>query len=75
MAKKKTTKKTRKANSFKRPVSHDHEILNGDGKKIGELRVTPSALLWKESGQQSWKGVTLQVFREWIKEEGTTRNR
>jgi len=62
-------------NQFARPKYYDHEILDEDAKKIGTLRVKPGNILWKPKGQQKFYSVSLDNFREWIKDPKTNANK
>ena len=53
-------------NSLKAPKFVDHEIVTQEGKKVGEVRVTPSGVKWKAKGKQSWRSVSLPTFTKWI---------
>lgn len=53
-------------NQFQRPMLYDHEIVDEDEHKIGEIRVTPTSVKWKRKGQQIYKSVTLEQFTAWI---------
>ena len=59
-------------NQFKLPEYYDHEIVNDDGKKIGEIRIKPSGILWAKNGSHKWHRVDLATFIEWIEANGTT---
>jgi hypothetical protein len=53
-------------NQFQEPMLYDHKIVDEKGTKIGEIRVTPSAIKWKAKSQQKYRSVTLQQFADWI---------
>lgn len=58
-------------NQFARPELYDHEILDENGKKIGSIRVTPTALKWKKKGAQTYSSVTLDKFVKWIEDSNS----
>lgn len=59
-------------NKFLAPTSYDHEIGDaGTGKKVGELRIKPSSILWKGKSEQKYRSVSLKDFIDWIETAGT----
>ena len=64
-------KKAKKRNQFKALECCDHEIVDHQGTKIGELRVKPSRVLWKRKGKQTYKSVSLEKFTDWISDKKT----
>lgn len=62
-------------NHFRGAVFHDHEIAGEDGRKIGELRVKPSGLLWKNKDKGKYYRVPLDKFIEWITAPATGATR
>ena len=62
-------------NEFRRPQFHDHEIIDGDGNKVGDIRVKPSGVLWAPKGSQKWYRVTLEQFAVWIEQNGTKQDK
>lgn len=62
-------------NQFSEPESYDHEIVDGDGKKIGELRIKPNGVMWKKKGAHTYKAVTLEQFATWIDANGTDKEK
>lgn len=56
-------------NQFDRPKFHDHMILDEKGSKIGEIRVTPTAIKWKGKGRHGatpYRSINLDAFIRWI---------
>lgn len=53
-------------NQFKEPQLYDHKIVDEDGDKIGEIRVTPTAIKWKAKSQHTYRSVTLVQFAAWV---------
>ena len=63
--------KKRQRNEFIRPSLYDHEIEDGNGGKVGEIRVTPTAIMWKKKGAKGptpYRGVTLEQFAKWVED-------
>jgi len=52
----------------------DFEIVE-EGKKIGEIRVKPSGILWKAKGKHDWMGVTIEQFSEFAEENGKSQKK
>ena len=58
-------------NRFVQPMSYDFVIEAADGsRKIGELRIKPSSILWKPKSAQQYRSVTLEDFELWIVAQG-----
>ena len=57
-------------NKFDWPKHEDFQVLNADSKVVGEVRVKPNALLWRDKGKQSWQGVSLEQFAEFANAHG-----
>ncbi len=53
-------------NSFGSPKFVEQTIKDSQGRVIGKLRLKPSGVLWKPSGQQNFYQVSLNQFAEWI---------
>lgn len=56
-------------NRFKEPQQYDHEIIDEDGAKVGEVRVTPTSIKWKPKGKHKYLQVSLRRFAEWIESD------
>ena len=57
-------------NKFAEPDHHDIEFADADtGNKVGTLRVKPSSLLWKPKGAHQFHAVSLDDFREFMKDK------
>ena len=57
-------------NQFSGSASHDHVIVDGEGKMIGTLRVKPSGILWKPRNSQVYYRISLDEFAELAKKKG-----
>lgn len=57
-------------NKFASRKFEDFEILDENNKKIGEIRVKPSGILWAPKGAQDWLGVDLKTFAAFMVEKG-----
>ena len=56
-------------NQFDRPKLYDHAILDEDGLKIGEIRVTPTAIKWRGKGRRGptpYRSISLDEFIDWM---------
>jgi hypothetical protein len=54
-------------NAFGAPESYDHTIYDkATGKKVGELRIKPSSILWKPKGAHKYFTVPLGDFAGWM---------
>lgn len=64
-------------NKFKSPVFREETIVNPSGKKVGDIRIKPSGILWKPKGQQRYYSVGLDDFIDWIttRQEGVERTK
>lgn len=58
------------AKQFKVPNYQDFEIYDGD-KKIGDVRVKPSGILWSPAGKHSWYRVSIDDFAAFAVKNGT----
>lgn len=59
---------------FRSPTFIEETIVNKDGEVVGTIRVKPSSILWKPSGQHKYFSVSLDKFTEWIKSQDTGAN-
>ena len=57
-------------NSFAPRKFEDFEILGRNGRKVGEIRVKPSGVLWAPKGAHKWLGVNLQTFATFMTQKG-----
>ena len=57
-------------NNFRPRKYEDHEIVDGNNKVVGHIRVKPSGILWAPSNSKQWYGVSLNEFSEWIEKQG-----
>jgi len=53
-------------NSFASPDYIEEVIKDSQGMTIGTIRLKPSGVLWKPSGQHQYYNVTLAQFAAWI---------
>jgi hypothetical protein len=65
----------RYTNKFKRAEYHDEEIIDGDGRLDGTIRIKPSSVMWKPSGSRMFYSVRLAKFKEWIVSKSTEATR
>jgi len=57
---------------FVQPASYNFEFAEVDtNKKIGELRLKPSSILWKPKGAREYHAASLDDFITWMKTKGT----
>jgi hypothetical protein len=61
-------------NQFNPRKYEDFEILDGCKKKVGEVRVKPSGILWAPKGAKNWYRVDLKKFAEFMEQHGTKQN-
>jgi hypothetical protein len=61
-------------NQFNPRKYEDFEILDGARKKVGEIRVKPSGILWAPKGSKRWYRVDLATFAKFMETEGTRQN-
>lgn len=57
-------------NSFRPRKYYDHEIVDGEGKIVGHIRVKPSGILWSPKNGKDWIGVSLAEFSEFMEKTG-----
>jgi hypothetical protein len=62
-------------NKFGSPSYVEETIYTTAGVTIGKIRVKPSGVSWKPSGQQKYYAVTLDKFAEWITNPSTGATR
>jgi hypothetical protein len=60
--------------TIQRAQSEDFAIMD-DGKKVGEVRIKASGLLWKAKGKQSWFGVTIEQFANFAETNGKEQDK
>ena len=53
-------------NRFASPNFLEETIIEQAGSKIGVIRIKPSSVLWKPSGEHQFYSVTLDRFIGWI---------
>jgi hypothetical protein len=58
-------------NRFASPNFIQETITGKKGKKIGVIRIKPSSVLWKPSGERQFYSVTLERFAAWITNKKT----
>lgn len=57
-------------NNFRPRKFEDHEIVDGDQKVVGHVRIKPSGVLWAPANSKVWYGVSLMTFAEFMEEYG-----
>ncbi len=62
-------------NDFKPKKFEDHEIVDAEGKKVGEIRVKPSGILWAPKGSHEFYGVRLDDFAKFMEAHGTKQKK
>lgn len=63
-------------NSFKSPDHREETIVVIEtGAVVGTIRVKPSSLLWKPTGQHKFYAVSLDKFTSWITDADTGAKR
>ena len=68
-------KKKKKVSKFSSHQYVEEEILDGNGKKVGTIRIKPSGVLWKPAGKRKFFGVTTAKFEAWITDPVTGAKR
>lgn len=63
------------ANEFASQKYVDHAIVDGEGKKVGDIRVKPSGILWSKKGAHGWKRVTLEEFAAFMEQHGADQDK
>ena len=58
-------------NQFAGPNFLEETIIEQAGNKIGVIRIKPSRVLWKPSGERKFYSITLDRFVEWITKRRT----
>lgn len=62
-------------NSFRPRTFEDHEILDGNHKVVGHVRVKPSGILWAPANSKVWYRVDLACFREFMEAQGNRQKK
>jgi len=62
-------------NLFRPQKFEDFEIIDGDGKVVGHVRVKPSGIHWAPSNSKMWYGVTLAEFAVFMQKEGRRKKK
>jgi hypothetical protein len=58
-------------NTFAAPEYVDHTIINREtGELVGTLRLKPASVLWKSAKEKYFRAVRIDIFAEWITENG-----
>lgn len=57
-------------NSFRPRKYEDHEIVDGDNKVVGHIRVKPSGIHWSPKNGKDWYGMSLASFSSYMEENG-----
>ena len=53
----------------------DEEILDGNNKKVGDIRLKPSGVLWAPKGAHNWFRVDLATFADFMEKNGTKQKK
>ncbi len=62
-------------NTFRPRKYEDHEIVDGDNRVVGYIRVKPSGVLWAPAYSKVWYGVSLSEFAKFMEGHGTTQTK
>lgn len=62
-------------NSFRPRKFDDFEIVDGENKVVGHIRVKPSGVLWADKNGKVWHGLSLNQFVTFAKEHGKTQTK
>ena len=57
-------------NNFRPRKFEDFEIVNGENKVVGHIRVKPSGVLWAPHGSKVWYGISLDEFDHYMQVNG-----
>jgi hypothetical protein len=57
-------------NNFRPRKFEDHEIIDGDNKVVGHVRVKPSGILWAPASSKVWYGIPLEAFAHFMELKG-----
>ena len=52
-----------------------HEIVDGQNKVVGHVRVKPSGILWSPKNRKDWFGVSLDAFAEFMEANGKKQSK
>jgi len=58
-------------NQFAGPNYIEEPIATEEGNKIGVIRIKPSTVLWKSSGEHKFYSIPLDTFVGWITDPKT----
>jgi hypothetical protein len=59
-------------NSIKAPEYVEANIVDENRAVVGDIRVTPSSVLWRAKGQHKFLSVPLEKFQQWITDPSTS---
>ncbi|MCX7092025.1 MAG: hypothetical protein NTY50_01050 [Methylobacter sp.] len=62
-------------NSFRPHKFEDHEIVDGDNKVVGHIRVKPSGILWSPANGRDWHGISLSQFANYMEAHGKKKTK
>ena len=62
-------------NKFDWPKFEDFKVLGPDKGVVGEVRIKPNALLWRDKGKHSWQCVTLEQFAVFANKHGKKQSK
>jgi hypothetical protein len=62
-------------NSFRPKKYEDFEIVDGQSKVVGHVRVKPSGVLWGPKNSKAWLGVTLKESADFMEANGKKQDK
>lgn len=62
-------------NQFRPQKFLDVEIIDGQGAKVGDIRVKPSGILWSPKGKHDYYRVSLGDFADFMENNGQVQKK
>ena len=62
-------------NNFRPRKFEDFEIVDGNDKVVGNIRVKPSGILWAPKNSKVWYGVSLTDFSGFMQNHGKAQKK
>lgn len=62
-------------NKFRPRKFEDHVIDDANGRKVGQIRVTPTGIWWAPNSAQKWYCVDLKSFADFMEQSKTREAR
>jgi hypothetical protein len=62
-------------NKFRPRKFEDFEILDGDNRVVGHIRVKPSGVLWAPANSQVWYRISLPLFAQFMEKYGNKQSK